>query len=111
MNMGKVVAVLLVLAAFAAGMQFGKKSGGSAPLVTSASEGAAYGGSTAGKATEEDVAAARDMILHVFARRLETLPDERIDAGRYVFEASVEDLPKEDPVNRELPFAVEDEAD
>ena len=33
MNMGKFVAVLLIVVAFAAGMQFGKKTGGT-PVVT-----------------------------------------------------------------------------
>jgi parallel beta-helix repeat protein len=62
MNMGKFVAVLLIVVAFAAGMQFGKKTGGT-PVVTSASEGASYGGSAAGDgATEADVAEARKLI-------------------------------------------------
>ncbi len=63
MNMGKLVAVVLVLVAFAAGMQFGKQAGGSAPVVTSTSGGAAYGGSTAGGATPADVAAAKELIM------------------------------------------------
>ena len=50
MNMGKILAVVLIVAAFAAGTQFGKKTGGSAPVGTSTSGGAAYGGSSAGDA-------------------------------------------------------------
>ena len=52
MNMGKIIAALLVVVAFAAGMQFGKKTGG-APVVTSAGEGATYGGSAQGDGATE----------------------------------------------------------
>ena len=62
MTTGRILAIVLVVAAFAAGMQFGKKTG-APPVVTSASGGAAYSGSTAGRATGEAVAAAKDMLL------------------------------------------------
>ncbi len=62
MSMGRIIAVLLVVAAFAAGMQVGKKSGGE-PVVTSSSGGASYGGPASGEtATEADVAEARKLI-------------------------------------------------
>ncbi|WOJ91928.1 parallel beta-helix domain-containing protein [Congregibacter variabilis] len=63
MSMGRILAVVLVIAAFAAGQQFGKKTGGSAPVVTSSSGGASYGGSTTGTASEADVAAAKEYMV------------------------------------------------
>ena len=67
MSMGRIIAVLLVVAAFAVGMQVGKKSGGE-PVVTSSSGGASYGGSASGEAaadgpaTEANVTEARKLI-------------------------------------------------
>ncbi len=64
MNRGKILAVVLVIAAFAAGMQLGRNSADTAAVVTSSSGGAAYGGSTAGDAaSDEEVAEARKLIL------------------------------------------------
>jgi hypothetical protein len=63
MNRGRILALVLVVVAFAAGLQWGKKTGGGAPVVTSSSGGAAYGGSISGQSSDLDVAAVRELIV------------------------------------------------
>ena len=63
MSKGKILAVVLVVAAFAGGLQLGAKAGDSAPVVTNSSMGASYGGSTAGVASDADVAAAKEYMV------------------------------------------------
>ncbi|MEM0954034.1 MAG: parallel beta-helix domain-containing protein [Pseudomonadota bacterium] len=62
MSMGKIVGVVLIAVAFAAGMQLGRSTSAPAPVITSSGAGASYGGSSAGDATAEEVAAAKEII-------------------------------------------------
>ncbi|MEP5764152.1 MAG: parallel beta-helix domain-containing protein [Halieaceae bacterium] len=63
MNMGKIVAIVLVVAAFGFGVQLGRNSAEPAAVISSGS-GASYGGSSAGDgASEADVTAARELIV------------------------------------------------
>jgi parallel beta-helix repeat protein len=60
MSKGTLIATVLVLAAFAAGLQLGSSRGDSAPVITSSRDGAAYGGS---RASEADRAAPRELVV------------------------------------------------